>query len=542
MREQVTSLPESEVGRWETIPAVFTNAATHVALLPSNKIFAYGGSSQDRDEFAHPTMPPGEILDLNHEPYVVRPITREGLAGDLWCGGHTLLASGKLLFAGGTSFYPALPDPLFGGLRQAYLFDPWSERWERLPDMAEGRWYPTLIRLPDHRVLCIAGLRYRDPADPPEGSLLKALWRLLFSIGEEIVSRQEVFDSGSGQWEFMEPEWKAALYPRLHLLPDGDVFYSGVFNTHYFVPGRYPSAVWRAGAGEWTEVGGQHHVKNREEGLSVMLALRPPGYEARFLVAGGGAHNLARNLMAVLHGAGLDSWARHLHHFAHVENSAELIDLSEEEPRWQPAAAMHHPRVHANGVLLPTGEVAVIGGLHGYGHMPGMDMTPYAVLEAELYDPATGAWRLLAAQARPRLYHSTAILLPDARVISMGSNPYAKHIEPAIEIFSPPYLFRGPRPVIRQCPRQIRCGQSFALRVDAARRVGQVVLMRPEVLTHVTNTDQRLLELTFARQGGEWLEVAGPPTAGLMPPGYCLLFVISREGTPSVGRWVRVGS
>jgi hypothetical protein len=95
------------------------------------------------------------------------------------------------------------------------------------------------------------------------------------------------------------------------------------------------------------------------------------------------------------------------------------------------------------------------------------------------------------------VYHSTAILLPDGRVISMGSNPAPKMIEKSIEVFSPPYLFRGERPVIAECPEQIAHGQPFSVTVDKARQIKSVVLMSPEVLTHVTNTDQRLLELKF---------------------------------------------
>ena len=122
----------------------------------------------------------------------------------------------------------------------------------------------------------------------------------------------------------------------------------------------------------------------------------------------------------------------------------------------------------------------------------------------------------------------------------MGGNPRAKVIEKSIEIFSPPYLFRGPRPVITEHPEQIPHGGSFSITVDHAQQIDKVVLMRPEVLTHVTNTDQRLLELVFRIVNDEKLEIQGPPTPAHMPRGYCLLFVLNHQGVPSVGKFVKV--
>ncbi|HEX5840560.1 MAG TPA: galactose oxidase early set domain-containing protein, partial [Anaerolineales bacterium] len=139
-----------------------------------------------------------------------------------------------------------------------------------------------------------------------------------------------------------------------------------------------------------------------------------------------------------------------------------------------------------------------------------------------------------------RLYHSTALLLPDGRVLSMGSNPGEKQIERTIEVFSPPYLFRGERPVFDQLPEQITYNQPFRIDVDHAQPIQQVVLMRPEVVTHVTNTDQRLLELEFETTGGSTLEVAGPPTPAHMPRGWCLLFVLNKDSIPSIGKFVKI--
>ena len=524
-------------GKWEMLDAEFINSATHAALLPTNKIFIFGGSSLDPDEFGHPTLPRAEMLDLNTSPWTTYPLNCDQIHCDLWCGGHTFLPNGELLFVGGTSYYPPVPDPFYGGLKEAFLFDPFTETWERLKDMQVGRWYPTLIRLADDRVLTLSGLEYRSPTETPEKNVFKILFELITKMPEYITRVQEVFDPETKTWSRMKEDRKLPLYPRMHLLPDGDVFYSGVFNTHFFTPGRYPSACWSPRTQEWTEVGGRHWKKNREEGISILLALRPPKYQSQILIAGGGTHNLGRIIMSLLHSIGKDSWSSFFSFLTSVQDSVERIDLSLRSPRWTLMNKMHHKRIHANGVLLPDGNVLVVGGMSSYGHSSDGHG---AVYPAEMYDPSLNTWTMMNAQQKPRLYHSTAILLPDARVISMGSNPHAKSIEKTIEVFSPPYLFRGERPIIMNSPDQITHGQPFSITVNQARQIGQVVLMRPEVLTHVTNTDQRLLELEYRIENDENMTVQGPPTPAHMPRGYGLLFVLNQDGVPSVGKFLKV--
>jgi hypothetical protein len=533
-----TGQPPDVAGKWEMPDVQFVNSATHVALLPTNKLFVFGGSSLDPDEFKNPTLPRAEMLDLNANPWKRYPLNCDLLHGDLWCGGHTLLADGKLLFAGGTSYYPPPPDPMYGGLKEAYLFDPFTETWERLDDMRVGRWYPSLIRLADDRVLTLAGLEYRSPDEKTGANTLRNLIDLITKIKERVARVSEIFDPGSKSWSRLTEERVLPLYPRLHLLPDGDVFYSGMFNTHFFIPGRFPSARWSPRTQRWTETGGRHWERNREEGISVLLALRPPEYNPQVLIAGGGTHNLGRILMTLLHSIGWESLGSIFRIFTRVQDSAEKIDLSADTPRWKQAARMHHKRIHANAVLLPDGNVLVVGGMSGYGHEAHGSTT--AVHEAEMYDPSTDMWTRMAAQEKARLYHSTAILLPDGRVISMGSNPRAKMIEKTIEVFSPPYLFRGDRPVVTGSPEQIAHGGTFTIMVDRARQIDRVVLMRPETLTHVTNTDQRLLELASRVAGDQELEIQGPPSPSHMPRGYCLLFVLNQRGVPSVGKFVKV--
>lgn len=515
------STDPKEVGQWKMVcDAEFEGSPTHVALLHTNKIFAYGGSSLDESTLQSP--PPAEILDL--ETLTVSKLPMDRVQGDLWCGGHTFLEDGKLLMVGGTQYYPKRLG-LFGGLNQAYTLDPETEKWTRLDDMQLGRWYPTLLRLADNSVLTIGGLKDKFPE----------FW----------VRLQEVYRAGRG-WQPMAHKKLFPLYPRLHLLPDGNVFYSGVFNTHFFMPKAFPSALWNYQTRQWQPWGGNHIEYRREEGMSLLLALRPPDYQAEVLVAGGGDHNKYRTLLDLFNQFGAGKLLARLPHNRALD-SAERIDLSRGNPIWQRDSTMCSPRIHAVGVLLPDGQVLAVGGMSHHSHyttkedFENQDLAnKMGVLHPEMYNPATKRWTWMAPQQRPRLYHSTALLLPDGRVISMGSNPYANIIEKSIEIYTPPYLHRGDRPVIIEHPAQLSYNQTFTLRVNQSRQISQVVLMHPEVLTHVTNTDQRLLELEFKVLNDETLEVQGPLNAAHMPQGFSLLFVLNNDGVPAIGKFVKV--
>lgn len=534
-------------GEWMTLDVEFSHAATHAALLPNGKVFVYGGSSLKKERFDSPTDFPAEILDLSGPggPSVTK-VPIGDMKGDIWCGGHTLLKDGKLLFVGGTSYYPPPPDPFYGGLRKAFLYDPFteSEPWTELPEMHEGRWYPTLVRLQDDRVLAVSGFKYRskDQQNAPKGTF-RAFIKILAHALCQIAVDHEVYDPATRKWEYIEPAFVLPLYPRMHLLPDGNIFYSGVFNTHYFTPGDYPSAVWDTNTWKWTKVGGEHFDRSREEGISVLLALRPSeAFKPEVVVIGGGAHNIGRMLMSAAHGSYIGWMAKLAAKFVKVKDSVERIDLSEDDPRWTTGSPMHDPRIHATGVLLPTGHVLAVGGMSKYGHemVDGKEHEKYPVLSAELYDPDADVWTVMASQKFARVYHSTALLLPDGRVISMGGNPHKDMIETKIEVFSPPYLFKGGRPIIEHAPDEMQLGREYTIGFSSRRGVSQVVLMKPDVVTHVTNTDQRLLELQIVSNENGSITVEGPKCSAHMTRGYVMLFLIDSDGAPSVAQIIQV--
>ena len=139
---------------------------------------------------------------------------------------------------------------------------------------------------------------------------------------------------------------------------------------------------------------------------------------------------------------------------------------------------------------------------------------------AELWSPTAETWKTLSSAAIPRLYHSTALLLPDGRVLTAGSGddgPAVNQLQ--AELFSPPYLFKGARPTIASAPSLIGYGSTFWVDSADAGTIASVSLIRPGAVTHAFDEDQRFLNLSFTHAPGA-LNVTAPASANLAPPGY----------------------
>jgi len=186
--------------------------------------------------------------------------------------------------------------------------------------------------------------------------------------------------------------------------------------------------------------------------------------------------------------------------------------------------------------LLADGTVLVTGGGTA---KDGYDVSK-AVFAAELWNPATEMWQTLASAKTPRLYHSTALLLPDGRVLTAGSGNDGPAInQTQAEIFSPPYLFKGSRPTITGAPDLAQYASSFNVQTPDAANIASVSLIRPGSVTHAFDEDQRFVNLTFQSSSGN-LTIQAPANANLAPPGYYMLFLISNAGVPSVASFIRL--
>ena len=207
------------------------------------------------------------------------------------------------------------------------------------------------------------------------------------------------------------------------------------------------------------------------------------------------------------------------------------------------AAPMNFRRRQHNATLLPDGTVLVTGGTRGGGggFDDGFnDLSPGApVLEPELWDPATGYWSVLAPETNERCYHSTALLLPDATVLSAGGGEYKpnnqdippEHVHRDGQIFHPPYLFCGERPAITAGPDAAGYNFTLELKVSGP-AVARLTALRLGSVTHSLDTNQRLVEIGFTGDG-EKLTVTAPPDRNRCPPGWYMLFALSAAGVPS---------
>ena len=133
-----------------------------------------------------------------------------------------------------------------------------------------------------------------------------------------------------------------------------------------------------------------------------------------------------------------------------------------------------------------------------------------------------------------RLYHSNALLLPDGRVMTAGSNPERRVNELRIELFCPPYLFRGERPKISTYPSNIFYGQEFEIETNDAKDIKAVALMHPSATTHCVDTEQRYVGLEFNYKSSSSLSAKVPLNKNIAPPRYYMLFIIKEEDIPSI--------
>jgi len=256
----------------------------------------------------------------------------------------------------------------------------------------------------------------------------------------------------------------------------------------------------------------------------------------------------------------------HLHSDTPATPTAEILDFSTPNPEWRfTKQSMHYGRVMPDSVLLPNSRVLVVGGgLKGQSggllaHFTSTDLNGNPdkgatdpVMNPEMFDPETETWEELCPRTVQRLYHTTAVLLPDARVLVAGHDgalnmpPYdASRYE--LEVFSPPYLFGSDgkpanRPVIFSAPETAKIGERFDIRTRAAADISSAVLIRQGSTTHQINSDQRLVGLAIVRSGGDLLQVQMPPTGGYAPPGYYMLFIVDLSGVPSIAHWIRVST
>lgn len=515
----------SEQGQWAE-PFDGQVPAVNMALLNNGKVLYFSGV----DGHAGPSVPfflddPAPALARVYDPAtgeVSIPGPEDGGQGDMFCSGNTVLPDGRVLVVGGSDFVNMPEGGMTWhvyGLDDARLFDPATQTFTAAADMAEWRWYPTAIGLPDGDVLVASGI-----SDLP--------------YPDTHVAELERYDVQTNSWSTLPASASnlLPLYPRLFVVPSGpmkgDVFYTPVGCLWCPFGETFGEVPWNLDqrldldTNTWTTYD-PALLGVRQHAGTVMLTLKPgEGYRPVLFTAGG---TLQRSILA--------------------SPTTETTDLGVVPPHHQVTAPMEFGRWHLNTVLLPTGEVLAVGG-GAWDSVMAYSAEDPGVLPAELYDPATNTWTTVASMAVPRMYHSTAVLLADGRVLVGGHVPLPnvqalvpQVNERRLEIYSPPYLFRGDRPVISSAPDEVGYGAAFQVGTPQAQAITRAVLVKPGSTTHSMDTDQRAVELAIEARSAGTLTLRAPPDSVVAQPGSWMLFLQTGSGStavPSVAAFVRL--
>jgi Domain of unknown function (DUF1929) len=375
------------------------------------------------------------------------------------------------------------------GIKTTLSWNPSSKTWTNLADMHQGRWYPAVATMPDGQILAVSGTQTPNV----------------------LADLPELFDGSS--WRQLTGASKLLpYYPWMYPMPNGKVLTAGPQQDMYSLD--------TTGQGSWTDQGQRDSI-NRDYGTSLMY--RPN----KVLVLGGGGEDLNGTNQPT--------------------SSTRLIDL--ETGANTAGSPMNFGRRQLSATMLPNGDVLVTGGSSqkGFSNVVG------AVYDAEIWNPATGAFTAKARMQNARLYHSSAILLPDGRVFSGGGWDYDPPRTPDslvahadAEFYMPSYLFKtdgsgqlAPRPVIDGAPTSAGFGSGITLSTQDAASIQRVTVTRLGNSTHSNNFDQRYLELDFTA-AANGLTVTLPARSNAFIPGVYMIFAVDNQGVPSVAKIIKV--
>jgi hypothetical protein len=367
------------------------------------------------------------------------------------------------------------------GIKDINLFDPASRSWSAAPRMNYGRWYPTGTALGDGKVLVTSGNT---------------------TCGTCLADIPEVYDPNANSWtQLTAAQYTQPTYPYMFLLPDGKVLYSGSDSSHTITRTL--------------------DVQN-QTWATVDSAVVPGGSAAMYLPG-----KILKSGSNANGGGTVPSL-----------NSAYLFDAAQPAPTWRQVGSMAEPRTYHTLTVLPDGTVLATSGVRTT-----VNTSNIPSLSAEVWNPQTETWTQLSSAQVKRAYHSIALLLPDGRVLVSGSGGDAAGLmtnELNAEIFSPPYLFKGPRPTITTVPATMEYGSTYAVSTPNASTIASVSLVRSGAVTHTFNNDQRYVPLAFTQNGSGGLDIQIPANSNILPPGYYMLFIVDQSGVPSVASFVNV--
>ncbi|MDF5715253.1 MAG: DUF1929 domain-containing protein [Rhizonema sp. NSF051] len=460
-------------GQWsDVINLPLTPAGA--AILPNGKVLLW--SASNKYGFTTGTNPQTwtSIFDPNTLQATDTLIVET--QHEMFCPGVSHLADGRILIAGGSD------------ADNTTIYNPFNDTWQRDQGLTIPRAYESSVTLSDTRVFTVGGS-----------------WN-----GGQGGKNGEVWTDGSG-WSPLsdaqvdpmigpDPEgvYRGDNHAWLFAAPNGRVFQAG--------PSQQMNWYTTYGSGSVTSAGNRGDDTYSMNGTAAM-------YDVGKILKAGGAES---------YGLGYPA-----------NDRTYVIDINN-DVTVRKVASMQYARGFLNSVVLPNGQVIVIGGMPN----PVVFSDNNAVMVPELWDPYSENWRTLAPMQIPRTYHSVALLLPDGRIFSGGGGLCdcdVNHFD--AQIYSPPYLFApdgtlANRPTINSAPDRAVYGNTIQVNTD--RYISSFSLVRFSAVTHTVNTDQRRIPLTFYTADTNSYNIQIPGDPGIAPPGYYMLFAFDSQGVPSI--------
>ncbi|MCB1275758.1 Ig-like domain-containing protein [Prosthecobacter sp.] len=469
-------------GSWSAVIPWTPHIPVTAAMLPDGRLLTYASNQRT-------TFPDGPQFTYAAvwDPATGQFTEINNGRHDMFCGGLSLLQDGRLLVNGGNG--------INGTTALASLFDWRTNEWIPAQTMADGRWYNTSIALPNGEVLTAGGNGGGNGNGTIEQWNASSGWRRMSGIAWQNVANPPIANA-------IETNW----HPFFLVAPDGRV-------AHF---GPHPSMDWitTSGTGSMTSAGattpGTQYPK---QGAWAMYDV------GKVLVTGG--------FTAIDDGR--------------VVNKAFTVDLNAATPVVTPVAPMASARSFANSVMLPNGEVMIVG-----GNTSGQFFSDVGtVYSPEIWNPTTGQWRAVADLTVPRNYHSLAMLLPDGRVWSGGGglsgDALTDHQD--AQVFTPPQLFNSDgtpavRPEITAAPDRI--GPATVFTVNASNGVQYFSCISMSGLTHSVSTGLRHVRFTHTTPSAGVYAVSAPSSINVLTPGYWMMFAVDANGVWSKSHIVQV--
>ncbi len=488
LASQALAGPEDpeEGGQWGPV-IDWPHIAVSAANLPDGRILTWSGSERE-------TWPSTE------QTYSATWDPATGVFEEVFHPTHNMFCAHLAMMEDGRVF-------VNGGRNQTNspwtsIFDFRNNEWVQIENMPSGgRWYPTTIALANGDMFTAIGTASQPRY--PEVWNVDTGWEIKNGVDFNDMVLTDYFSSGSHG----ESRW----WPLLHVAPNGQIFHSGPTpKMHYIDP---------TGNGSYSQSGPEFTDWYHKHGTSIMYA------EGKILNAGGwiAGNNIASS------------------------NQAFTVDLNGTAPVVSLTGSMNHARKFHNGIMLPNGEVLVVG-----GNTSGRKFSDDgAILSTEIWNEQTGTWRLGASMVTPRNYHSVALLMTDGRVLAAGSGYCSgnancngsSHRDG--EVYSPSYLFDATgspavRPSIDAAPPRISSGEAFA--VEGTPDLARFTMIKMSSTTHGMNTDVRFIEIGFTQDAPGQYTLQAHANPNVLTAGYWMLFGLDAQGVPSTAHVIQANT